>query len=82
MLHDFVSGGASGGGRLHAFSADRAKTDRASTSRLSPHIHYGEVSSRTIYAVAQAQAAAWASAGDAGGADSVRDFLRQLGYRE
>ena len=37
--------------RLKTFSLDRAKTDTASTSRLSPHVHYGEISVRHIYYV-------------------------------
>ena len=37
--------------RLKAFSLDRAKTDTQSTSRLSPHVHYGEISVRHIYYV-------------------------------
>lgn len=37
--------------RLMTFSTDRAKTDRSSTSLLSPHIHYGELSVRFIYYV-------------------------------
>lgn len=36
-------------GRLKKFDRDRAKTDRNSTSRLSPHIHFGEISVRHIY---------------------------------
>ena len=36
---------------LSKFSRDRAKTDRSSTSRLSSHIHYGELSIRFIYYV-------------------------------
>jgi hypothetical protein len=47
-------------GRLKAFDADRAKTDRASTSRLSPHIHYGEVSVRHMHYVAKHQQLEWA----------------------
>ncbi|KAL4431148.1 hypothetical protein ABPG75_006404 [Micractinium tetrahymenae] len=75
VLDEFVRSG-----RLHAFDRDRAKTDRASTSRLSPHIHYGEISVRHIHYVAKHQELEWARAGDAG--TSVQDFLRQLGYRE
>ncbi len=45
VLDDFVRR------RLPAFDADRAKTDRASTSRLSPHVHYGEISVRFIFHV-------------------------------
>lgn len=37
--------------RLRIFSADRYKTDTHSTSRLSPHVHYGEISVRHIYYV-------------------------------
>ena len=37
--------------RLKDFSVDRSKTDTESTSRLSPHIHYGEISVRHIYYV-------------------------------
>lgn len=43
--------------RLREFSAHRAKTDRESTSGLSPHIHYGEISNRQIYYVVQPCAA-------------------------
>ena len=45
LLDDFVMR------RLAAFDADRAKTDRASTSRLSPHVHFGEISVRFIFHV-------------------------------
>lgn len=37
--------------RMRSFSLDRAKTDRDSTSRLSPHVHFGEVSVRQVYYV-------------------------------
>ena len=40
---------------LRDFDRDRSKTDRESTSKLSPHIHFGEISTRRIYwAVKQA----------------------------
>ncbi|CAL8468600.1 g8140 [Coccomyxa elongata] len=67
--------------RLHEFSTHRAKTDRESTSGLSPHIHYGEISNRHIYYVAKRQEAKLSSQ-DGGWADSTKDFLRQMGYRE
>lgn len=47
---------------LPAFGADRAKTDRASTSRLSPHLHWGEVSVRTVFVVVSRVEAALAAA--------------------
>lgn len=43
ILNEFLAKG------LRSFDRDRAKTDRNSTSRLSPHIHFGEVSVRRIY---------------------------------
>ena len=34
---------------LRQFNAHRAKTDRESTSSLSPHVHFGEISTRHIF---------------------------------
>ncbi|ASG20073.1 cryptochrome/photolyase family protein [Nitrospirillum viridazoti] len=45
------------------------------TSRLSPHLHFGEISPRQIWAAAQAQAKTQ-------GSDGVDSFLRELGWRE
>ncbi|MEA1675766.1 FAD-binding domain-containing protein [Nitrospirillum sp. BR 11163] len=41
------------------------------TSRLSPHLHHGEISPRQVWAAAQAH-----------GGDGVGPFLRELGWRE
>ncbi|KAL6781018.1 PCRY1 [Auxenochlorella protothecoides x Auxenochlorella symbiontica] len=61
---------------LPGFSVDRAKGDRPSTSHLSPHLHYGEVSARQVFAAA-------VGAGEARRApDSLHAFLRQLAFRE
>ncbi|CAK0781020.1 hypothetical protein CVIRNUC_005258 [Coccomyxa viridis] len=75
ILERFVSNG------LRTFNAHRAKTDRQSTSSLSPHVHFGEISTRHIFYVVKrrearqgAHAAEWAQ--------STTDFLRQMGYRE
>ena len=35
--------------RLRDFGGNRAKTDVRSTSRVSPHVHYGEISTRHIH---------------------------------
>ncbi len=48
--------------RLVHFSGNRAKTDVRSTSRLSPHMHNGEISTRHIYYVVGAHAPAPAAA--------------------
>ena len=43
ILERFVQNG------LRQFNAHRAKTDRESTSSLSPHVHFGEISTRHIF---------------------------------
>ena len=50
ILERFVSNG------LQEFNAHRAKTDRESTSSLSPHVHYGEISTRHIFYVVRRSA--------------------------
>ncbi|KAK9819946.1 hypothetical protein WJX72_004261 [[Myrmecia] bisecta] len=67
-------------GRLVNFDQHRAKTDRNSTSRLSPHIHYGEISVRHVYYVARQREMQFKAEGSGG--TSCEDFLRQMGYRE
>lgn len=67
--------------RLHRFQHDRAKTDRHSTSRLSPHLHFGEISVRYIYYMVKQKQAAWDAQGGGAGT-SCDDFLQQVGYRE
>lgn len=44
LLVDFLDN------RLPEFNDDRAKVDRDSTSRLSPYIHFGEISVRLLQA--------------------------------
>jgi deoxyribodipyrimidine photolyase len=66
---------------LPSFEHDRAKTDRESTTMLSPWIHFGSISVRHIYyRVAQKHAEWQASGVDKG--RSCLDFLQQMGYRE
>lgn len=66
-------------GRLQKFTKDRAKTDRTSTSRLSPHIHFGEISVRRIYSETKKATFEW---NEDGSTAAVHEFLRQLGFRE
>ena len=73
LLNSFINN------RLHKFDKDKAKTDRKSTSRLSPHIHFGEISVREVHASVLRKAA---ELGLEKSAVAVSDFLRQLGYRE
>lgn len=62
---------------LQFYAAERDRADKASTSRLSPHIRFGEISPRQIFAAAR-------HAGDAGKASGkdVEKFLSEIGWRE
>jgi len=73
LLQDFLEGS------LPVFSTDRAKIDRNSTSRLSPYIHYGEISARSVVFAAVEKTSLLASTETD---VAAADFLRQLGYRE
>lgn len=66
--------------RLPSFDSDKAKTDRNSTSKLSPYIHFGEVSVRHVYHAVKAMALEWARRGQS--TEALDAFLRQLGFRE
>lgn len=57
-----------------AYAEMRDRPDRAGTSRLSPHLHFGEISPRQVW---------WAVAStSAEGGSPAEPFLRQLGWRE
>lgn len=63
------------------FFPRRAKTDRESTSRLSPYIHFGEISVRRIYFSTKEKEASMLASGESV-SDSVSSFLQQMAYRE
>lgn len=64
---------------LRDYSSDRDRPDRHGTSRLSPHLHFGEISPMQI---------AWAleervhQAGDSSRSSGAESFLREIGWRE
>ncbi|MBS0376347.1 MAG: deoxyribodipyrimidine photo-lyase [Proteobacteria bacterium] len=59
-----------------AYAETRDRPDRPATSRLSPHLHFGELSPRQVLAATRAAAAG-------GRATTGHDaFLRELGWRE
>lgn len=62
-------------GGLDGYAEERDRPDRASTSRLSPHLRFGEISPRQIWHAVQI------AAGMDGGRD-VAKFLAELGWRE
>jgi deoxyribodipyrimidine photo-lyase len=64
---------------LHDYGHERDRPDHTGTSRLSPHLHFGEVSPRR----------AWHAAREAAGGKPVAEltgspevFLREIGWRE
>lgn len=69
-------------GPLLEYATNRSKTDSTTTSLLSPHMHFGEISVRKIYHEARRLQILWKREGRAVGVKSVDMFLRSLGYRE
>ena len=63
-------------GAVDHYSSDRDRPDRAGTSRLSPHLHFGEIGPRQVWRAAQDAAARGASHAQ------VEKFLSELGWRE
>jgi len=62
--------------RLPRYASDRNSPGLEGTSTLSPHLAFGEIGPRQIWAATQAAAASGAPSGDA------ESFLRELGWRE
>jgi deoxyribodipyrimidine photo-lyase len=63
-------------GALGRYRSERAQPVEAATARLSPHLHWGEVSSRQVWAAACA-------AGEAKGHEDEREkFLSELAWRD
>lgn len=62
-------------GALRGYREDRDRPDRVGTSRLSPHLHFGEIAPWRV-------AAALEQARNAANAAEVEAFLRELGWRE
>ena len=62
-------------GALHGYREQRERPDRVGTSRLSPHLHFGEIAPWRVVAALEARRRAGT------GAD-VDAFIRQLGWRE
>jgi Deoxyribodipyrimidine photolyase len=73
-LGEFLKGGA-----IHAYDERRDSPGESGTSRLSPHLHWGEIGPRQVVAAVRAL-------GKAAGLDPVsngaRVFLAGLGWRE
>ena len=72
-LEDFLTGSLAG------YAEDRDRPDRESTSRLSPHLRFGEIGPRQVWhALHHAR-----EAGDAAGSErDAEKFLSEIGWRE
>jgi len=70
-LLDYLDNGVGG------YAADRNRPEPAATSRLSPHLHFGEVSPRQVWHATRQRMDANARIGR--GAEA---FLREVGWRE
>ncbi|MGE0697864.1 MAG: deoxyribodipyrimidine photo-lyase [Hyphomicrobiaceae bacterium] len=64
-------------GKVGGYKAMRDRPDVAGTSRLSPHLHFGEVSAATCW-----HAVAPSATAGRGAAESVAKFRRELLWRE
>ncbi len=66
-------------GPAAAYATDRDRPDRPGTSRLSPHLHFGEMGPRRIWHALQDQQARNGARGTSRGVEGLQ---RQLGWRE
>jgi len=73
MLARFLDEGLAG------YPENRDRPDLPGTSRLSPHLHFGEISPRQVWHAVGARTVSDPSEGVGRGAEA---FLRQLGWRE
>ncbi|KAF9608262.1 hypothetical protein IFM89_008547 [Coptis chinensis] len=69
-------------GPLIEYSVNRRKADSATTSFLSPHLHFGEVSVRKVFHLLRIKQVLWANEGNIAGEESVNLFLKSIGLRE
>ena len=64
---------------LAAYPEERNRPDRPGSSRLSPHLHHGEISPRQVWHAVHAHSSRSRTPGLLAGADA---YLRQIGWRE
>ncbi|KAL8138283.1 hypothetical protein V2J09_004284 [Rumex salicifolius] len=69
-------------GPLIDYSNNRGKADSATTSFLSPHLHFGEVSVRKVFHLVRIKQVVWANEGNLAGEESCNVFLKSIGLRE
>ncbi|CAH1443289.1 unnamed protein product [Lactuca virosa] len=69
-------------GPLLEYSKNHRKADSATTSFLSPHLHFGELSVRKVFHLLRIKQVLWANEGNTTGEESVNLFLKSIGLRE
>jgi deoxyribodipyrimidine photo-lyase len=62
-------------GNFENYYSERNSPGRTGTSRLSPHLHFGEISPRTVWHALRSRRTI-------ANAESVDSFLREIGWRE
>ncbi len=70
------------GRSLPDYAAGRDRPDRAATSRLSPHLHFGEIGPRQVWDAIRALPGAADGREDDPAAAGREKFLAELGWRE
>ncbi len=65
-------------GALAEYGTDRDRPDRDGTSRLSPHLHFGELSPRRVWQAVQERLAAKGGKRN----EAIDTYRRELGWRE
>lgn len=69
-------------GPLIEYAKNRRKADSATTSFLSPHLHFGEVSVRKVFHLVRIKQVSWANEGNTEADESCNVFLKSIGLRE
>jgi deoxyribodipyrimidine photo-lyase len=64
---------------VHAYDEERNRPDRDGTSRLSPHLHFGEIGPRQVWAAVKALGR---DQGTFPASNGARVFLSEIGWRE
>lgn len=67
---------------LFEYSKNRVKVGGNSTSLLSPYLHFGELSVRKVFHSVQMKQISWTNEGNTRGLESVKMFIRAIGFRE
>jgi deoxyribodipyrimidine photo-lyase len=66
-------------GPLEAYDRDRNRPDFRGTSRLSPHLHFGEIGPRQLVAATRSRVP---TDGEASPSSGAQTFLSEIGWRE